>query len=99
VRSVSLESTEATPPSDLYQWSCERRVSFALGRGWANDFRVLCNPSRTDTRRGDHCLQADLSLPNESAYLQCVINFRITDDSAEQLPENIRKPADLIFRP
>jgi NAD(P)-dependent dehydrogenase (short-subunit alcohol dehydrogenase family) len=24
-----------------------------------------------------------LSLPNESAYLQCVINFRIADDSAQ----------------
>jgi hypothetical protein len=23
--------------------------------------------------------QADLSIPNESAYLQCVINFRIAD--------------------
>jgi len=47
----------------------------------------------------DSSTLADLSIPNESEYLQCVINFRIADDSAEQLRENIRKPADLICRP
>ncbi len=29
----------------------------------------------------DHFPYADLSIPNESAYLQCVINLRIADDS------------------
>ena len=45
-------------------------------------FRLARNPPRVDVKRGDHFLQANLSLPNESAYLQCVTNFRIADDSA-----------------
>jgi len=47
-----------------------------------DSFRFEGNPSRIVGKHGDHFLQADLSLPNESAYLQCVINFRIADDSA-----------------
>jgi len=47
-----------------------------------DSFRFAGNPSRIDGRHGDHFLQADLSLPYESVYLQCVINFRIADDSA-----------------